>query len=105
MLERAARPPEAPPTPPFEASGQPRATKEVRGAPDQWRPWGGGARRAAARPCVSALGALRNHHIKGLSERMFVGVGARRLTHVESAPLAVTMESTKTRGPQQGAAL
>src|SRR2546428_10827210 len=28
-----------------------------------------------------------------------------RLTHVESAPLAVTMESTKTRGPQQGAAL
>src|SRR6266511_4109698 len=26
-------------------------------------------------------------------------------THVESAPLAVTMESTKTRGPQQGAAL
>src|SRR5207245_7106922 len=28
-----------------------------------------------------------------------------RLTHVESAPLAVTMESTTTRGPQQGAAL
>src|SRR5712692_723868 len=27
------------------------------------------------------------------------------LTHVESAPLAATMESTKTRGPQQGAAL
>src|SRR6266852_5396948 len=27
------------------------------------------------------------------------------LTHVESAPRAVTMESTKTRGPQQGAAL
>src|SRR6266568_3290955 len=27
------------------------------------------------------------------------------LTHVESTPLAVTMESTKTRGPQQGAAL
>src|SRR5207247_3124367 len=27
------------------------------------------------------------------------------LTHVESAPLAVTMESTKTRDPQQGAAL
>src|SRR6266566_8136753 len=26
-------------------------------------------------------------------------------THVESAPLAVTMESTKTRDPQQGAAL
>src|SRR5260370_22897335 len=31
--------------------------------------------------------------------------GPRCLTHVESAPLAVTMESTKTRGPQQGAAL
>src|SRR2546422_759625 len=30
---------------------------------------------------------------------------ARCLTHVESAPLAATMESTKTRGPQQGAAL
>src|SRR2546427_3687337 len=29
----------------------------------------------------------------------------RCLTHVESAPLAVTMESTKTRGSQQGAAL
>src|SRR5206468_7827218 len=29
----------------------------------------------------------------------------RCLTHVESAPLAVTMESTKTRDPQQGAAL
>src|SRR5437867_3767698 len=28
-----------------------------------------------------------------------------RLTHVESAPLVVTMESTKTRDPQQGAAL
>src|SRR2546427_7121669 len=28
-----------------------------------------------------------------------------RLTHVESAPLAVTMESTQIRGPQQGAAL
>jgi len=27
------------------------------------------------------------------------------LTHVESAPLAVTMESTRTRDPQQGAAL
>src|SRR5207247_756992 len=31
--------------------------------------------------------------------------GAVRLTHVESTPLAATMESTKTRGPQQGAAL
>src|SRR2546428_257319 len=30
---------------------------------------------------------------------------ACRLTHVESAPLAATMESTKTRGSQQGAAL
>src|SRR2546426_2206971 len=29
----------------------------------------------------------------------------RRLTHVESAPLAATIESTKTCGPQQGAAL
>ena len=29
----------------------------------------------------------------------------RRLTHVESAPVAATMESTETRGPQQGAAL
>src|SRR3989441_12324522 len=29
----------------------------------------------------------------------------RRLTHVESAPLAATIESTKTRGSQQGAAL
>src|SRR5947209_5081533 len=27
------------------------------------------------------------------------------LTHVESAPLAATMVSTKARGPQQGAAL
>src|SRR5438093_12902497 len=29
----------------------------------------------------------------------------RRLTHVESAPLAATIESTKTCGSQQGAAL
>src|SRR6266511_211992 len=31
--------------------------------------------------------------------------GGRRLTHVESAPPAATIESTKTCGPQQGAAL
>src|SRR5213592_4461453 len=28
-----------------------------------------------------------------------------RLTHIESAPLAATMESSQTHGPQQGAAL
>src|SRR5947209_19775853 len=33
------------------------------------------------------------------------GKGCICLTHVESAPLAATMESTKTRGSQQGAAL
>src|SRR5437867_1624268 len=32
------------------------------------------------------------------------GAGAR-LTHIESAPLAATMESSRTHGPQQGAAL
>src|SRR3990170_4027299 len=33
------------------------------------------------------------------------GLRPRRLTHVERPPLTATMESTKTRGPQQGAAL
>src|SRR6266487_3042090 len=33
--------------------------EDVRGAPRPWRPWSGGARRAATRPCISALGAPR----------------------------------------------
>src|SRR6266566_5662549 len=32
-------------------------------------------------------------------------IGSRCLTHVESAPLAATMEVSKSHGPQQGAAL
>src|SRR6267143_4208794 len=36
----------------------------VRGAPRAWRPWSGGARRAATRPCVSALGAPHTHQTK-----------------------------------------
>ncbi len=46
--------------------------EEVRGAHDTWRTWGGGARRAAARPCVSAFGprTLTEQRISG--ERMFV---------------------------------
>src|SRR5882724_7941240 len=42
----------------------------------------------------------------GFVERLHSRAGRRwRLTHVESASLAATMESTQTRGPQQGAAL
>src|SRR6266487_447796 len=44
---------------------------------------------------VSRVGCERNNRARV----------SRRLTHVESAPLTATMESTQTRGPQQGAAL
>src|SRR5439155_22321633 len=36
----------------------------LRGAPRAWRTWGGGARRTAARPRVSALGAPHTHRSK-----------------------------------------
>src|SRR5437660_12075091 len=72
MLERAARPTEARPTLPREASRQPGAAKEVRGAPDRWWTWGGGARRTTAHSRVWALGAPRNHHNKGINGRMVV---------------------------------
>src|SRR5438309_11806092 len=53
MLERAARPTEARPTLPREASRQPGAAKEVRGAPDRWWSWGGGR---GERPRTRAFG-------------------------------------------------
>src|SRR2546426_9187941 len=42
---------------------------------------------------------------RDLSRVFGTAVHRARLTHVESAPLAATIESTKTRGSQQGAAL
>jgi len=58
MLERAAPATEGRAAPPWKAaSGPPRVLENVRGAPDTWRTWGGGARRAAVRPV--RLGARR----------------------------------------------
>src|SRR6266496_5840244 len=51
-------------------------SKDVRGAPDTWRTWCGGARRAVARPRVSARGAPRITIPKELTERCLRGGSA-----------------------------
>src|SRR6266480_26069 len=77
MLERAARLTEGRAGTPWDvASGQPRVSEEVRGAPRAWRPWSGGAQRAATRPCVSALGAPRVTIPKELAEGCLRGGSA-----------------------------
>src|SRR2546422_10650488 len=56
--------------------------------------------------CVrSQTRAKRNGTVRKTKPVRFTWDSYRRLTHVESTPPAVTMESTKTRDPQQGAAL
>src|SRR6266567_1215889 len=77
MLERAVRPTEARAAPHWEApSGLLRVSEEVRGAPEKKPPWSGGARRAGARPCVSARGAPRITIPKELTEECLWGGSA-----------------------------
>src|SRR5213594_564385 len=59
-------------------------------------------------PCFARFAAAFSRSQTNSSIRRNYSIPRPRrlcLTHVESAPLAVTMESTKTRDPQQGAAL
>src|SRR6266567_1237061 len=76
MLERAARPTEGRAASPWDAGSAQHGAGEVRGAPRAWRPWSGGARRAATRPCVSALGAPRVTIPKELTEGCLRGGSA-----------------------------
>src|SRR6266542_3627371 len=77
MLERAAHLTEGWANSAWDAaSGQPRYRRTCAAAPDTWRPWSGGARRAGARPCVSARGAPRITVLKELTERCLRGGSA-----------------------------
>jgi len=64
VLARASRQTEGWARSPREAASGRCGAEGLRGAPRAWRTGGGGARRTAARPCVSALGALLDHHTK-----------------------------------------
>src|SRR6266566_6925458 len=77
MLERAALLTEGRARTPWDAaSWAATVLEDVRGAPDTWRPWSGGARRAAARPCVSGRGAPRITIPKELTEECLRGGSA-----------------------------
>src|SRR5207247_7113793 len=41
----------------------------------RWPTWGGAARQTDVRSRASGLGTPRNHHTKGIDERMLVGSG------------------------------
>src|SRR5439155_5106290 len=64
-----------------------------------------GSQRPPLQPMASRSKANRDKCLMKWRNRRDMASLSRCLTHVESAPLTATMESTQTRGPQQGAAL